>query len=342
MKIRTNGRYFIINSENEGIRESESLDTIFNATISEADERDKTHQKTLNEVRDSQSLVTKTPWLRRTHWVKTFVGKDMATLVKLTNAPGIHDHQERSVWQATAGLIERCFKGILDCQERGWTLIPFWLRSVDRNKEDTKPFRTFIAQYTLRRYDGYWQQYILFCLRAVMTEDAVQFTVRQRDALLELNSMLYETDDELEIQAKILDLSILLIQHSDYTKKRSSLIYFTGVLGYNLQWKQWRQPLEYTTILAGLQFCLRVIMVEAALPTNLRNGFNETSVENPIQIFRMYVRVSSESGRAKGCEGWELAALWSFSAWDFPKWRRENSLIGQCTPGRIKMPTCDV
>ena len=98
--------------------------------------------------------------------------------------------------------------------------------------------------------------------------------------------MLYETDDELEIQAKILDLSILLIQHSDYTKKRSSLIYFTGVLGYNLQWKQWRQPLEYTTILAGLQFCIRVIMVEAALPTNLRNGFNETSVENPIQIFR--------------------------------------------------------
>src|SRR5216117_716035 len=286
MKIRTNGRYFIINSENEGIRESESLDTIFNATISEADERDKTHQKTLNEVRESQSLVTKTPWLRRTHWEETFVGKDMATLVKLTNAPGIHDHQERSVWQATAGLIERCFKGILDCQERGWTLIPFWLRSVDRNKEDTKPFRTFIAPYTLRRYAGYWQQYILFCLRAVMTEDAVQFTVRQRDALLELNSMLYETDDELEIQAKILELSILLIQHSDYTKKRSSLIYFTGVLGYNLQWKQWRQPGEYTTILAGLQFCIRVIMVEAALPTNLRNGFNETSVENPIQIFR--------------------------------------------------------
>src|SRR5436309_15090184 len=73
-------------------------------------------------------------------------------------------------------------------------------------------------------------------------------------------------DDELEIQAKILDLSTLLIQHSDYTKKRSSLIYFTGVLGYNLQWKQWRQPLEYTTILAGLQFYIRVIMVEAALP----------------------------------------------------------------------------
>ena len=52
--------------------------------------------------------------------------------------------------------------------------------------------------------------------------------------------MLYETDDELEIQAKILDLSILLIQQSDYAKERSSLIYFTGILGYNLDWKHWR------------------------------------------------------------------------------------------------------
>ena len=283
---KIDSRYFPVTVKETNSDVMTSLNISINARISEAEVQDKNHQKTLNQVRDSQSLVTKTPWLRQTRWEETFVGKDMATLVKLTNAPGIHDHQERSVWQATAGLIERCFKGILDCQERGWTLIPFWLRSVDRNKEDTKPFRTFIAPYTLRRYAGYWQQYILFCLRAVMTEDAVQFTVRQRDALLELNSMLYETDDELEIQAKILDLSILLIQHSDYTKKRSSLIYFTGVLGYNLQWKQWRQPLEYTTILAGLQFCIRVIMVEAALPTNLRNGFNETSVENPIQIFR--------------------------------------------------------
>src|SRR5437762_4621134 len=262
------------------------LRSLITAAISEADERDKTHQKTLNEVRDSQSLVTKTPWLRHTYWEETFVNKDMVTLVKLTEAPGIHDHQERRVWQATARVVEQCFKGILDCQERGWTLIPFWLRSVDRNKEDTKPFRTFIAPYTLRRYASYWQQYIIFCLRAMMAEESVQFTARQREELLELNSMLYETDDDLEIQAKILDLSILLIQHSDYAKERSSLIYFTGILGYKLEWKQWRQPGEYTTILAGIQFCIRVIMLEAALPTNMRAMFIETSSENPIQVIR--------------------------------------------------------
>ena len=119
-----------------------------------------------------------------------------------------------------------------------------------------------------------------------MAEESVQFTAPQREELLELNSMLYETDDDLEIQAKIQDLSILLIQHSDYTKERSSLIYFTGILGYNLEWKQWQQPREYTTILAGIQFCIRVITLEVALPTNMRASFSEISPENPIQVMR--------------------------------------------------------
>ena len=273
-------------AEVDELMTTDYLNMLINAKISESAEHDKQHMTTLNQVRDSQSLVLKTPWIRHTRWEETFVGKDMGTLVKLTDAPSIDNHQERRVWQATWRVVEQCFKGILDCQERGWTLIPFWLRSVDRNKEDTKPFRTFIAPYTLRRYASYWQQYIIFCLRAMMAEESVQFTARQREELLELNSMLYETDDDLEIQAKILDLSILLIQHSDYAKERSSLIYFTGILGYNLEWKQWRQPGEYTTILAGIQFCIRVIMLEAALPTNMRASFSETSPENPIQVMR--------------------------------------------------------
>ncbi len=176
-------------AEIDEIMTTDYLNTLINDKISEADERDKQHLITLNQVRDSQSLVTKTPWLRRTRWGDTFAGKDMSTLVKLTEAPGIDNHQERRIWNATARVIQNCFKGVIDCQERGWTLIPFWLRSVDRNKEATKPFRTFIAPYTLRRYASYWQQYIIFSLRAIMVEDAVQFTDRQKECLWELNSL---------------------------------------------------------------------------------------------------------------------------------------------------------
>ena len=106
--------------------------------------------------------------------------------------------------------------------------------------------------------------------------------------MLELNFLLNEineTTDDSTIDKKILELSILLIQHSDYAKKRSSLIYFTGVLGYNIEWKQWRQPSEYTTILAGIQFCIRVIMLESAIPKDIRDGIDENSLETPVQMF---------------------------------------------------------
>ena len=66
----------------------------------------------------------------------------------------------------------------------------------------------------------------------MMAEDSVQFNARQREALMKLNLLLNEineTTDDSEIDKKILELSVLLIQHSDYAKERSSLIYFTGV-----------------------------------------------------------------------------------------------------------------
>jgi len=239
VQTQVNNRYFPID-KNDEYQNVQRLDVLWNARVLEAEEEEKIYNTTLNHVRDSMSLVAKTPWLRHTRWEETFAGKDMSALVKLTEGPGRHDHQEQRVWDATERVVRACFNGVVDCQERGWTLIPFWLRSVDRNKDDTKPFRAFIAPATLYRYVHYWQQYILFSLWAMMAEDSVQFNVRQREALLELNLLLNEindTTDDAEIDQKILELSILLIQHSDYAKKRSSLIYFTGVLSYNIEWK---------------------------------------------------------------------------------------------------------
>ena len=60
-----------------------------------------------------------------------------------------------------------------------------------------------------------------------MAEESVQFSTRQRVALLKLNLLLNEineTTDDTEIDKQILELSVLLIQHSDYTKECSSLI----------------------------------------------------------------------------------------------------------------------
>src|SRR5437762_9430687 len=74
----------------------------------------------------------------------------MSILGQLTNAPRIDDHRECQVWYATARVIQHCFHGILNCQERGWTLIPFWLRSVDRNKENTTVKTVTLGGFNLK------------------------------------------------------------------------------------------------------------------------------------------------------------------------------------------------
>ena len=95
----------------------------------------------------------------------------------------------------------------------------------------------------------------------------------------------YMEDQVLQLEQALFNLSVSLICHSDYAKEPSSLIYYTGIRGYNVDYKQWRKPQDYTTILAGIQFCIRIIMLEHALPTGSRDEFTEHSALTPVMKF---------------------------------------------------------
>jgi hypothetical protein len=253
-----------------------------------AERRDQEYQRAINEVQDVKSLVTKTPWLRYVKWEEIFLGRDMKELHTLTDLPKAEDDDGIIIINGVNKLLRECWDGYHDCLERGWQLLPFWLASVQRDKEDTKPFRSYIAPYTFTRYIGYWQSYIMFCIRMYeQTEETVQFTLEQRELLDSIQLLLsrWENGDKEELYDLVSRLSVALICHSDYARERSSLIYYSGVRGYNTEYKQWRQPQDYTTILAGLQFCIRIIMLERALPRTERDTFDEHSVMNPVEQF---------------------------------------------------------
>jgi hypothetical protein len=128
----------------------------------------------------------------------------------------------------------------------------------------------------------------MFCSRSITTDESVSFTPSQRRCLYEL-LLIVDLDDVTDkdmFDAKVLELCTLLVQHSDYATQRSSLIYFTGVLGFNVEYKQWGQLQDYTTILAGIQWCVRVIMLETSLPSERRDEFTEESQLNPVELFR--------------------------------------------------------
>lgn len=268
---------------------SNFMDQLLEDLLREAKERDIKHQREINTVQDNPSLVTKTPWLRYTRWDKKFDGQDMNKLHELTDPPLATAVEEKLIWDMVQKILDRCWEGYQDCLAREWDLIPFWLRSVTLEKEDTKPFRSYIAPYTLSRYIGYWQGYILFCYRMFELKDTrLKFTRPQFQNLIAvrdaINSHMEDQMEQLEIL--LFNLSVSLICHSDYAKEPSSLIYYSGVRGYNVDYKQWRKPQDYTTILAGIQFCTRVIMLEHALPTEMRDEFTDSTSVTPVMQFR--------------------------------------------------------
>ena len=124
---------------------------------------------------------------------------------------------------------------------REWDLLPFWLRSIALEKEDTKPFRSYIVPYTLTQYIGYWQSYILLCYQMYnLYNQQLEFTRIQLYHLTEVWSLInqYTEDQALQLKQALFHLSVSLICHSDYIKEPSSLIYYTGIREYNINYKQ--------------------------------------------------------------------------------------------------------
>src|SRR2546423_5379554 len=264
------------------------MEQLLESLLHDAKNRDDVHQQAINEVQDTTSLVTKTPWLRYNRWEKKFAGQDMKELHALTDLPKVTAIEESIIFTTVDKVLHACWEGYHDCVNREWDLLPFWLSLVHRDKEETKPFRSYIAPYTLTRYIGYWQSYIVLCYRMFMKADErLQFTRAQRALLIKIQALMtdYAEDDNVALYELLFKFSVSLICHSDYAKETSSLIYYVGVRGYNVDYKQWRQPQDYTTILAGIQFCMRIIMLEHALPITSRDGFTEDSIETPVDKF---------------------------------------------------------
>jgi hypothetical protein len=163
------------------------MDQLLEDILGAARQQDEEYQRVINSVQDNTSLVTKTPWLRYNRWDKKFAGQDMNELHKLTDPPLSMEVKEKLISDAVERILSACWEGYHDCLTREWNLIPFWVRSVTLDKEDTKPFRLYIALYTLSRYIGYWQSYILFCYRMYNLQDTrLEFTRTQYQNMIEV------------------------------------------------------------------------------------------------------------------------------------------------------------
>ena len=158
-----------------------NLDRLLEASLKETEQREEERRRSVNIVQDESFLVKMTPWLRRTRWAKMFKGRDMETLVNAIRPSDEIEQGLRLIWESVARVIKRCIEGVNDVEDRAWDLIPFWLNSSVLNEPDSKPFRTYITDASVKKYTKTWQQLICFCIRALDEEDThgIQFRLDQ-------------------------------------------------------------------------------------------------------------------------------------------------------------------
>src|SRR5436309_15067206 len=105
--------------------------------------------------------------------------------------------------------------------------------------------------------------------------------------MLELNE-----EDEALLDSQVFNLSIQFIMHSDYASKKSALIHFTHVLGLDDKKIGYRMPNTYTLFISGLIYCLRVLVLEHALPKECRDELQQSHMASIVHSADTLVRFS--------------------------------------------------
>jgi hypothetical protein len=269
------------------------MDVLIEQLLDRAEELENEAERHIYEIHDRGILEELTPWMRRTGWIARFDGRNMKVLNDLLSEPKRNMENQaklRSVWESVERVMKQCWDSVNDCWNRDWKLILYWLASDSKTEADAMPFSIYMDRKTRKRYTEYWQQFMMFVLRGL--DDAnhqygIEYTELQKRALDEINKELQKDhiiEDDLD--KKVTTASLLFIKHSNFAKPRSALLYFTGVVGFHVGWKRWKGPADYTTILAGLQWVLRILLLESAIPKEDRDEWDEKYRDDPLQRFR--------------------------------------------------------
>ena len=94
------------------------MNHLVNGLLEEADQQDAIHQRSLNKVADKQNLVTLTPWLRRTRWLRMFERREMKELVKLARLSDKTEIQLKTVCESIGRVIKDCTMSVMNCEDR--------------------------------------------------------------------------------------------------------------------------------------------------------------------------------------------------------------------------------
>jgi len=279
---KTGGKYFRVKVDMVRSRLKSGLESILKKTR----EVDEDRVKWNDVVEKNEGKGENSPWLVRTNWKRTFVGKDMKSLTSYLNINDGLEPELIEVKKSVERLIDSCIASVEDLDSRGWNEIRFWLRSHQEGRPHEKPLRKPATE--LNKYKKVWTRLIIFCWRTFELEEVGgEFLDCQRDGIRQLrDAVCLQSADDRIVDELMLKLSVRLIKHSDFEREGSVIKYVAGIMGYKVREGRWKRPDHYTPTLAAIQFCIRVILLEDSLPMRSRGHYRHGSGETPLESFR--------------------------------------------------------
>jgi len=217
----------------------------------------------------------------------------MEQLTELTEKPTPGDAFLTVVWKDIGSMFKDCHVGLKDISAREWDRILFWLKSSQRGAIARKPMNIHIKEKTVKEYASYFQRFICFCFRAMdlsishAVDGGFKFTNDQRQQLEEVREyyQFLDADEQYDgglRKRMLVKLCIAFIRQDVYEVGVPALVYFMGILGYCKKTGQWRDPQYYTNKLAGMMWCMRVLVLEFSLPLDRRDELGMDKILNPL------------------------------------------------------------
>ncbi|KAG6042747.1 hypothetical protein E4U33_001837, partial [Claviceps sp. LM78 group G4] len=237
----------------------------------------------------------KTGWWKRTQWVAHLGNSNLQYLAHAARLPRADEPELKLVADAVDELIEDCVKGLESAPMTARRLI----RGVGEDPHP-QPLGRLDQPDTQTRYANYWKRLICYMIRVAQSEGSVSVhgddvtsrPIVQQDTMEDARRLFPWTNETREkaeiilqavtrrsgVKESIMEFSrCVVIQHVCDSDFANPVIHFMAVLGIHQDRGTLREGQDYSSILAGLVYCVRVISLELLLLSNGSRGTPEIS-----------------------------------------------------------------
>ncbi len=216
-------------------------------------------------------------WLNYTKWhaVLSKSRYDMLQTYKFLRFPGPEESQLRHLLRAWDLIKARALDTLEDSDHKD--ALKWWV-SPKNEVASQHPFELPQSSRTLDKYSRMWEQFICYMVRTVPadsdkpTKTGVVYTSEQRQAIEDIQDSLDNDGTNKGLPALANELMQLcrqvITQDLSVAKLYDSpLMHYLAVRGIDENAEGFRGPMDYTNILAGVLWMLRLLALELAIPS---------------------------------------------------------------------------